>query len=77
MFRSGDKPEETTLVVEKRNLADPLNVDARFTEVEGHALFEGDIVLGSVEEARGAAEDASRGIVILGKQFRWPKPSTQ
>ncbi|MEN8238945.1 MAG: Dot/Icm T4SS effector Zinc-dependent metalloprotease LegP [Actinomycetota bacterium] len=52
----------------------------QFLEIDGMAIFEGDIILGRREdvdyqtelrraEARG---DVARGVVISGSQFRWP-----
>jgi hypothetical protein len=72
MFRSG-KTVKTTNVVMNRRLQGPLNRDARYTEVGGNALFEGDIVLATVEEVEAAERAAdSRGIGIVGANFRWP-----
>jgi hypothetical protein len=46
---------------------------ARFTEINGNAIFEGDIVLGTVEEMRDAELSVdTRGIAIKGQHFRWP-----
>lgn len=56
----------------------------RYSVVDGFAMFEGDIVLGSVEEmealaerdaeARGGGGDDARlrGIAVTGERFRWP-----
>ena len=41
-----------------------------YSMVDGEALFEGDIVLHPRPEA--GLDDASRGVVITGKRFRWP-----
>ena len=46
----------------------------QYAEVDGQAIFEGDIVLGSVDELR-AAEQAgpiAASVGITGAQFRWP-----
>jgi len=45
-----------------------------YANVDGQAIFEGDIVLGSVEElqARETQPIAMRSIGITGQQFRWP-----
>jgi hypothetical protein len=49
-----------------------------YAEVDGMAVFEGDIVLGTVEELEGrnAAMEAdsvfAEGVAITGDQFRWP-----
>lgn len=70
MFRSGDNAEKTTIAMQ-RLLIGPLYDPAKFTAVGDLALFEGDIVLGSAEEAR-AATAAARGLGISGDQYRWP-----
>ena len=52
----------------------------RYSDVDGVAMFEGDIVLGTVEEMEAAAREHDRppgqttapGIGITGQQFRWP-----
>lgn len=45
-----------------------------YAEVDGHAMFEGDIILGTLSEVQ--ADDTSnpteRSIGITGQQFRWP-----
>lgn len=72
MFRSGKDAKTTTIVMSKR-LQGPTNREARYTEIGGNAIFEGDIVLATVEEVRAAEQAAdSRGIGIIGPQFRWP-----
>lgn len=71
MFRSGKTVEDTTIVMGRR-VVGPINVDAQFTDVDGMALFEGDIVLSETDEARKAAEPGSRGVGITGTKFRWP-----
>jgi Astacin (Peptidase family M12A)/FG-GAP-like repeat len=48
----------------------------QYANVDGLAIFEGDIILGTIEEVQKAA-DAGAGIVpksigITGQQFRWP-----
>jgi astacin len=53
-----------------------------YSVIEGKAIFEGDIVIGSVEEVekdverlreQGALSDLrARGVVITGDRFRWP-----
>ncbi|MDH4183757.1 MAG: M12 family metallopeptidase [Nitrospinota bacterium] len=52
----------------------------RFLEVDGMAMFEGDIVLGKVEEVLAAAHERRQlfrgeiqsGVILTGPQFRWP-----
>jgi len=70
MFRTGDAAELVTLTMPKR-LVGPLNTQAKFTVVNGMALFEGDILLGRAEEVRNPP-GALEGIGIVGKEFRWP-----
>src|SRR5829696_6725376 len=72
MFRTGDNPEDTILRMYRRTEG-VRQVPAKFTEVDGEALFEGDIVLGTAEEARKALTSpaADRGVGITGQQFRW------
>jgi hypothetical protein len=55
----------------------------RYAEVDGLAMFEGDIVLGTLEEmeeltvdstaGRRASHIMARGISITGQRFRWPQ----
>jgi len=51
----------------------------QYAVVDGRAMFEGDIDLGSVEEVeaataamRGQGEGLEQGVVLPGSQFRWP-----
>ena len=69
MFRTGETVEETTIIMQRRVIG-PVFRKAKFTEVDEMALFEGDIVLGSADEARSL--DTSRGLGIVGEEFRWP-----
>ena len=41
----------------------------QYANVDGLAIFEGDIVLGTIEEVEGPQTE---GIGITGEQFRWP-----
>jgi hypothetical protein len=70
MFRTGDQAEPVTLTMAKQVIG-PVNREARFTVVNNLALFEGDIVLGDVEEVRNPPGD--RGLGIVGEEFRWPE----
>jgi hypothetical protein len=62
------------------------NKSVQYTEVDGMAMFEGDIILGTVaevdrkteqrrKEMQGDAQEdiTARGLVITGAQYRWPK----
>ena len=52
----------------------------QYVDVDGMAMFEGDIVLGTVEQVEAASAGARRrrrgelasGVIISGAQFRWP-----
>ncbi len=45
----------------------------QYAEVDGVAMFEGDIVLGPMDAMRDlSASGAERSVVIVGSQFRWP-----
>ena len=50
----------------------------KYSVIDGEAIFEGDIVLGSVDEMERLStelaneRDVARGVVITGAQFRWP-----
>ena len=70
MFRSGDNVETTSMMMPRLNFG-LVEVQAKWTEVGGHALFEGDIVLETADFVRNAAD--SMGVGISGEQYRWPK----
>jgi hypothetical protein len=75
MFRTGATPKNATVMIAKKfgQAEQIMNMNATYTEVDDLALFEGDIVLATVEEMRRANEAAdSKGIGIIGEQFRWP-----
>jgi hypothetical protein len=52
----------------------------QYAEVNGQAIFEGDIILGTVEEVEQKTNDlravasgeVALGVIITGSQFRWP-----
>jgi hypothetical protein len=72
MFRSGQTVKKTTIQMQRR-LQGVVNVEVPYTEVDGLALFEGDIVLATVEQVKDAEAAAeAKGIGIVGDQFRWP-----
>lgn len=83
MFRSGEGEAKETLITIYRLSEDPepgiehddgtglINVPVAYSEIDGEAVFEGDIVLGTLEEVANPP-DVTRGIVITGNQFRWP-----
>jgi hypothetical protein len=71
MFRSGTEIKRTTISMYRR-IQGLINVEAQYTEVNGNAIFEGDIVLGTVREiAEANATADTRGIGIVGEEFRW------
>jgi len=77
MFRATDKkPEKVTISIWKNKNGDITteNTEVEYVEINGKAIFEGDIVLGDIEEVR-AAKDAplteSKSIGIVGSKFRW------
>jgi hypothetical protein len=72
MFRTGSKTEEVTIQVPKKNFSEPVNRKTTFTEINGLAIFEGDILLGNADEIRGETDPGPRGIGIRGAQYRWP-----
>lgn len=60
MFRSGDRVEETTLRMQRKNYG-LQNVDVKFNDLDGLAVFEGDIVLGDTEQVRGVGDPVPLG----------------
>jgi Astacin (Peptidase family M12A) len=71
MFRTGDgEPQDFFLAVWRPSTEGVRNGPAKFSEVDGMALFEGDIVLGTVDEVRDGSGQG-RGLGITGPQFRW------
>src|SRR5688572_16284490 len=51
----------------------------KYSVINGEAIFEGDIVLGTVDEMERLVAEVdkgkdkkARGIVVTGAQFRWP-----
>jgi hypothetical protein len=72
MFRSGTTAKETVVTMGRR-LKGVLNVKLPYTEVGEFAMYEGDIVLATIAEVRAAELAAdSKGIGIIGSNFRWP-----
>jgi hypothetical protein len=72
MFRSGEAPETTTIRIPIKNFADPINEEVTFTELNGLAIHEGDIVIGKADEVRANKDAVEKGIVIRGDELRWP-----
>ena len=72
MFRTGDQPEPVNLTMWRR-MTGPQNAAASFTVVDGLAITDGDILLGTPEKVRNPPDAAEgRGIGIVGEEFRWP-----
>lgn len=71
-FRSGTTTKQTIATMARR-IKGVVNVSLNYSEIGDLAVFEGDIVLGTVAEVRAADAAAdSRGIGIIGSEFRWP-----
>src|SRR4051794_31453747 len=76
-FRGG--PEMGTAIISGSTFA---NKSVVYYDVEGMAIVEGDVALGTVEEVKQATEAAREtvvadpnvafGVGITGSQFRWP-----
>src|SRR5687768_15293871 len=72
----GYGPVQTALIRGNSFAAKPV----QYVELDGLAIFEGDIVLGTVEEVRRMSDELraevaggfAAGVVISGAQFRWP-----
>ncbi len=72
----GHGPVQTALIRGNSFAAKPV----QYVEIDGLAIFEGDIVLGTVEEVRRMSDDLraevaggfAAGVVLPGAQFRWP-----
>jgi hypothetical protein len=71
-FRSGTTVKKT-LATMARLVQGVVNVSLKYSEVGDLALFEGDIVIGTVAEVNAAeAAPDSKGLAITGANFRWP-----
>ena len=69
-FRSG--PVAGTAFVQGESLPEKNLI---YADVEGMAIFEGDIILGTVSELQAAMDDSGlvlQSVGITGQQFRWP-----
>jgi hypothetical protein len=75
MFRTAGSHKTTTVTMPKKfgNAEQILNRQAAYSEVDDLALFEGDIVLATLDELRAAERAAdAKGIGIIGSEYRWP-----
>lgn len=71
MFRAGKRVEETTLQMHRKKYG-LVYVEVKFSNIDGMAFYEGDIVLGDADQVRGVDDPGPRGIGIIGEQYRWP-----
>ncbi len=69
-FRSGENISEAVKFAQHVERFGIVNVPAMFTEIDGLAIYEGDIVLGTADEIRNSPD--SRGTGIIGDKYRWP-----
>ena len=70
MFHTGDNPEVFPLSAWRPSQDGVQTRPAQFTEIDGLAVFEGDIVLGPAKDVRQGISEG-RGVGITGAQFRW------
>lgn len=72
VFRGGEQVEDTYVQMHRENYG-LVNVPVKFTDINGTAFFEGDIVLGTTDEVIGVNDPAPLGIGIIGEKYRWPE----
>jgi hypothetical protein len=73
MFRPGEKTSVTVLRMQRKHYG-LQNVEVTFSDLEGLAVYEGDIVLGKTADVSNETDPVPRGIGIKGEQYRWPLP---
>jgi Astacin (Peptidase family M12A) len=73
MFRPGEKTAVTVLRMQRKHYG-LQNVEVTFSDLEGLAVFEGDIVLGKTADVTNETDPVPRGIGIIGEQYRWSLP---
>ena len=73
MFRPGENTAKTILQMQ-RKVYGMQNVEVTFADLEGLAVYEGDIVLGNTADVRDETDPVPRGIGIIGDQYRWTLP---
>ncbi len=71
MFRAGNKVESTRIQMDRKKFG-LVYVDIQFTDLDGQAVYEGDIVLGKANDVRGVNDPGEKGIGIIGPEYRWP-----
>lgn len=69
MFRAGDVVGTTTIQMDHKPFGLEF-VKVTFTDIEGAAYYEGDIVLGPTDTVRGVDNPGPRGIGVR-KEWRW------
>ncbi|THU41171.1 zinc metalloprotease [Niastella caeni] len=76
MFRSSDHANKVHLKVPRPHLGlIEQGKEVEYSEIDELAIYEGDIVLGTVEEIEKAKNDpAGMGVTIDGRKFRWGTP---
>jgi len=70
MFRAGENVAATCLQMQRKYYG-LVNVDVQFTDLDGQAVYEGDIILGATADVRGETDPRSRSIGIVGPEYRW------
>lgn len=73
MFRTGENTAQTVMQMDRKHFG-LQNVDVTFTDLEGLAVYEGDIVLGNTADVRDETNPVAKGIGIIGENYRWPLP---
>lgn len=73
MFRSGENTDKTILQMHRKHYG-LQNVEVTFAELEGLAVYEGDIILGNAADVRDETDPVPLGIGIIGEEFRWTLP---
>jgi hypothetical protein len=76
MFRSSDQVKSVNLKIPRVNLGFiEQNKEVQYAEIDNLGIYEGDIVLGTVQEIEAAKNNVvARGITIDGQRFRWGTP---
>lgn len=72
MFRTGGNPEEFVLPAWRPSRNNVQRRPAKFTEIDGEAIYQGDIVLGTPEEVRRGELANGRAVGVPDPEFRWP-----
>jgi len=72
MFRGGGQVADTHVQMYREKYGQVVNVPVKFSDIDGIAYFEGDIVLGTTDEVVGVDDPGPLGIGIIGEQYRWP-----